>query len=215
MRRPSFGLLVGCVVAASLAATAASAADLPVAAPAAPPPAYYPPVYGWTGVYVGGHFGGGWMNDTVTTTTTTAFQPAGVQTKVAPMGVLGGAQVGANIEFAPAVFGVEGTWSAANLTGSQTTASPITSFSQKSTDAMPWFATFTGRVGYAANDMLFYVKGGGAWGRVGYTQSTLILSLGGLLFSQTALTDTRAGFVVGGGFEYGMNENLTLKIEYD
>jgi len=212
LSRKSSGLLVGCVVAASLATTAASAADLPVAAPA-PPPAYHPPVYDWTGLYVGGHVGGGWMNDIVTATTTTLFQPAGTQTRVAPMGVLGGVQVGGNIEFAPVVVGLEATWTATTLSGSQTIASLIPSNLEKSTDTMPWLATATARIGYAANDLLFYAKGGGAWARVGYTQSTLVL--GGTLFSQTSLTDNRTGFVVGGGFEYGMNENLSLKIEYD
>ena len=206
------GLLVGCVVAASLAATAALAADLPVAAPA-PPPAYHPPVYDWTGFYVGGHVGGGWMHDIVTTTTTTAFQPAGTQTRVSPMGVLGGVQAGFNVEFAPVVVGFEGTWTATTLSGSQSIATLQTSNFEKSTDNMPWLATATGRIGYAANDMLFYVKGGGAWARVGYTQSTLVL--GGTLFTQTSLTDNRTGFVAGAGFEYGMNENLSLKIEYD
>jgi len=220
MRRPSphpgprlcSGLLVGCVIVASLAATAASAADLPVPA-AAPPVAYHPPIYDWTGIYVGGHVGGGWMNDTVTTLATTALQPTGTVTKVAPMGVLGGAQAGFNVEFAPVVVGFEGTWTATSLTGSQQIASLIALNGQQSTDAMPWLATATGRIGYAANDLLFYVKGGGAWARVEYTQTVTIG--GGTLLTQQTLTDNRTGFVVGGGFEYGMNENLSIKIEYD
>ena len=214
----SAGRLVGCVVVASLAATAASAADLPVPAPVAP--AYYPPVYDWTGIYVGGHFGGGWMNDLVTYPTLTAptpIVPAGAQTRLSPMGVLGGAQVGANIEFAPVVVGVEGTWTASMISGSDITPGLIVAgngSSEKATSNAIFEATAAVRIGYAANDLLFYVKGGGAWMRVDYTQQ--VFSGPGSSFNTLqTITDTRAGFVVGGGFEYGMNENLSLKVEYD
>lgn len=204
---------MGCVVAASLAATAASAADLPAPAPAAPPPAYHPPVYDWSGIYLGGHFGGAWMNDTVQATATPQLFPVGTSTKVAPMGVLGGAQAGVNIEFAPVVIGFEGTWTATTLSGSNSVISPIsTPISQRSTDAAPWLATATGRIGYAANDLLFYVKGGGAWMQAQYTQAETSF---GVLSSATTLTDNRTGWTVGGGFEYGLNENLSLKFEYD
>lgn len=220
MRRPGLshkspGLLVSCVVAASLAATAASAADLPVPAPIAP--AYHPPVYDWTGFYVGGHFGGGWMNDLVTyptPTAPTAIVPAGAQIRLSPMGVLGGAQVGANIEFAPVVVGVEGTWTASMISGSDVTPGLLPTSSEKATSNAIFEATAAARIGYAANDLLFYVKGGGAWMRVDYTQQVFSGPVSSFNTVQT-ITDTRAGFVVGGGFEYGMNENLSLKIEYD
>jgi outer membrane immunogenic protein len=229
MRRPSLslkcpGLLVGLVVAASFVATAASAADMPVPAPAAPPPAYHPPVYDWSGIYIGGSVGGGWINDTVTTTAATALQPAGTTTNVSAMGVLGGAQVGGNVQFAPVVVGLEGTWFATNLSGTkQIPAIPggLLSLFQQSTSSAPYLATMAGRIGYAANDMLFYVKGGGAWMRVSYTQSVTAAQLAGCgncpggVVSQQALTDTRTGFVAGGGFEYGLNENLSIRVEYD
>jgi len=224
MRRPNLGVLAGCIVAASLAATAARAADLPAPAAAYPPAAYHPPIYDWSGIYIGGHFGGAWMNDTVTTTTTTALQPAGVATKVSPMGVLGGAQAGFNIEFAPVVIGFEGTWTATDVSGTQQTAAipgGLLGLFQQSTDSTPWLATATGRIGYAANELLFYVKGGGAWMRADYTQSVTAAQLAacgncpGGVVSQQTLTDTRTGFVVGGGFEYGLNENLSIRVEYD
>jgi len=213
MRRPHLGVLAGCIVAASLAATAASAADLPAPAPAYPPAAYHPPVYDWSGIYIGGHFGGAWMNDTITYTTSTVLENAGTSTKVAPMGVLGGAQAGINVEFAPVVIGIEGTWTATTLTGSRQQSSLLATAGVKSTDAAPWLATAAGRIGYAANDLLFYVKGGGAWMAAEYTQS--ITSLNPAIVSQQIVTNTRTGFIVGGGFEYGLNENLSIKLEYD
>jgi len=210
MRRRSPGLLAWIVVAAGVAATAASAADLPV--PAAAPQAYRPvPVYDWGGIYVGGQVGGGWMNDVVTATTTTAFQPTGAQSKVTAMGVLGGAEAGVNVQFAPVVLGIEGTWTATNISGTQVSGSLVTGNSQQSTEAAPWYATATVRAGYAANDLLFYVKGGAAWVHADHTQA---ITFGGLV-TQQLLSDNRAGWTAGGGFEYGLNENLTLKLEYD
>ena len=210
MRRPSPGLLVGMAVAASALATAASAADLP--APAYTPPAYRPVIYDWTGIYGGAHVGGAWMNDVVTTTTTTILQPAGTTTKVDPMGVVGGAQAGVNFQFSPVVIGFEGTWSWTSLTGTKITPSPLAGgFSQSSTSAAPYVATAAGRIGFAANDFLFYAKGGGAWARVEYTQSVAA----GPVFTQQTMTDNRTGFVAGAGVEFGMTENLSAKLEYD
>jgi outer membrane immunogenic protein len=213
MRRLGPGLLVGLAVAASALATAASAADMPVpAAPAYTPPAYRPVIYDWTGIYIGAHVGGGWMNDVVTTTTTTILQPAGTSTKIAPMGVAGGLQAGINFQFSPVVVGFEGTWTWTTLTGSHVTTSPLPGgFSETSTSAAPYLATAAGRIGFAANDFLFYAKGGGAWMRVDYTQ---MVTLGAPVTLQT-LNDTRSGFVAGAGVEFGMTENLSAKLEYD
>jgi outer membrane immunogenic protein len=229
MRRPSPGLLAWCVLAASFAATAASAADMPVPAPAYTPPAYHPPVYDWSGIYIGGNVGGTWMNDVVTTTATTVFQNAGVQTKVGPFGVIGGAQAGFNVQFSPVVVGFEGAWYATNLSGTRQTPAAVSGgvigLFQQSTDAAPWLATAAARIGYAANDLLFYAKGGGAWMRADYTQSVTATCApqptqpptcsGGGVVTQQTLTNTRTGFVAGVGFEYGMNENLSIRVEYD
>ena len=214
MRRRSRGFLQGVLaVVAAAVATTAMAADLPVPAPAAP--AYFPPParYDWTGIYIGGNVGGGWANDVIDPTTTTLLQPAGAQTKDTLTGFLFGAQAGFNIEFSPVVIGFEGTWNKATLTGEQSTPSPLIGggFSELTNDEIPWFATAAGRIGYAANDLLFYAKGGGAWARTEYTQSVTA----GPVFTQQTLTDRRTGFLVGGGLEYGLTENFSIKIEYD
>src|ERR1700735_56872 len=124
MRRRSPGLLVGFVVAAStvaasILATPAFAADLPLPGPAPVAPAYRPVIYDWSGIYVGGLVGAGMMNDTFTQTTTTPLLNAGTATKTNPWSVVGGPEAGFNIEFAPVVIGVEGTWTASYLSGTQ------------------------------------------------------------------------------------------------
>jgi len=212
MRRISPGLLAGCVVAASALATAASAADLPVsAAPAYAPPVYRPVIYDWTGIYGGINVGGGVLNDVVTNTTTTALLNAGTQTKLSPFAVVGGAQAGFNIEFAPFVIGAEGTFDWSDISGTQVTPSLQPTVSENSTSTPKWYATATAKAGFAANDFLFYAKGGAAWMNVHYIQNVAA----GIVQSTQSITDTRSGFTVGGGVEFGMTENLSARLEYD
>jgi len=212
MRRFSPGLLVGLAVAASALATAASAADMPVpAAPAYTPPVYRPVIYDWTGIYGGINVGGGALNDVVTNTTTTALLNAGTQTKLSPFAVVGGAQAGFNIEFAPFVNGAEGTFDWSDISGTQVTPSLQPTVSENSTSTPKWYATATAKAGFAANDFLFYAKGGAAWMNVHYIQNVAA----GIVQSTQSITDTRSGFTVGGGVEFGMTENLSARLEYD
>src|SRR5580692_12196609 len=212
MRRFSPGLLVGLAVAASALPSAASAADMPVpAAPAYTPPVYRPVIYDWTGIYGGVHVGAGVLDDVVTNTTATALLNAGTQTKLSPFALVGGAQAGFNIEFAPFVIGAEGTFSWSDISGTQVTPSLQPTISENSVSTPQWYATATGRAGFAANDFLFYAKGGVAWMNVHYTQN---ITAGSVQSAQT-IVDTRTGFTVGGGVEFGMTENLSARLEYD
>ncbi len=88
---------------------------------------------------------------------------------------------------------------------------------ERFTSQAQWFAALTGRVGYAANDWLFYAKGGGAWVNVSYTEDLLGLAAptGGIALATQVITDNRTGFTVGAGIEFGLVENLSGKIEYD
>jgi outer membrane immunogenic protein len=212
MRRLGPGLLVGFAVAASALATAASAADLPApAAPAYTPPVYRPVIYDWTGIYGGVNLGAGLLEDQITTTTTTALQPAGVATKLNPFSVIAGAQAGFNYQIQQIVIGAEGTYTWSNISGTHVTPALIP-FSETSISVPRWYATATGKIGFAANDFLFYAKGGAAWMGVNYTQT---VSTGIVNLSSQTILDTRSGFTVGGGIEFGMTENLSARLEYD
>lgn len=214
MGRRSFGLLPVVVVIAVSAATAALAADLPVA-PVTAPSYYVPPPpahYNWSGIYFGGHVGVGLVRDVVTDTTTTALLNAGTQTNVSPYALIGGPQVGINLQFGPAVVGAEGTWTSSDISGNYYAAAIPLNTQEESRSAPHWYATATGKVGFAVNDLLLYAKGGGAWMHVDYTQITL---LGGMLTTQQLITDNRSGWTAGAGIEYALNENLSAKLEYD
>ncbi len=224
---------------ARLAASAAFlATGLATSAPLAPaqaadmavPGTYYPKsfpppaVYDWTGIYVGFHVGGGILTDSVsqngvsTATTATNLLSSG---SLRPAGVIGGGQIGANYEFAPWVVGIEGSWTDSAIQGNTTIGvaptaipAPPVIAQERFTSQAQWFAALTGRVGYAANDWLFYAKGGGAWMNARYTEDLLVVGGAAFPVSQV-ITDNRTGFTVGVGIEFGLVENLSGKIEYD
>jgi outer membrane immunogenic protein len=212
-------------------ATTASVAPARAADIAVPGPAYYPKsipppaIYDWTGIYVGGHVGGGILIDSVsqngvsTSATATSLLSSG---NLRPAGVLGGAQIGANYEFAPWVIGIEGSWTDSTISGSTlitcSTCPPLGTppanvVQERFTSHALWFAALTGRAGYAANDWLFYAKAGGAWLHVSYTEDLLVGA--GVTAATQVISDNRTGFTAGAGIEFGMTENLSGKIEYD
>jgi outer membrane immunogenic protein len=221
-------LAFGLASAASVAP--AQAADIAVPGPAYYPKSFPPPaIYDWTGVYLGFHIGGGILTDSVSQNGAAAFN-LGNSGSLRPAGVLGGGQIGANYEFAPWVIGVEGSWTDSTISGS--TLIPCSACSvvvpnpapppptlpasvpqERFTSHALWFAALTGRVGYAANDLLFYAKAGGAWLHVSYTEDLLVGA--GVTAASQVLSGNRTGFTAGAGIEFGLVENLSGKIEYD
>ncbi len=108
------------------------------------------------------------------------FKPPVRKPISARFGVIGGAQAGFNYQFNSIVLGVEGTWTDSGISGSQATSTslaPLLGISENSTDAPLWYATATGRAGYAANDVLIYAKGGAAWMNA-ITPSTVVIPAG-------------------------------------
>jgi outer membrane immunogenic protein len=216
MKRVGLGLLTSALAAAAFVpfadAPLAHAADLPVPGPA-PVNYFHPALYDWTGIYFGGNIGAAFMQDTASQTGSPVIPIIGSFNN-SPVGAIGGGQVGANWEFAPWVVGIEGAWSGA-VSMSQTTmvsTTPATATNETLQNNLFWLASVTGRVGYAHDDLLFYGKGGGAWESVKYLQTVGGNGAAGL---QSTINDTRTGFTVGAGIEYGLTENFSAKLEYD
>jgi outer membrane immunogenic protein len=209
--------LVAPVLAVAGVAAPARAADMSVPPAAYPPPAYYPPaLYDWTGLYFGGNAGGAILNDRVSQSAAAAAATnlAGSFT-VSPAGFAGGGQIGVNYEFAPWVIGAEVSLDETTISGSSVVQTiPIAAATEERlTDAPLWYATVTGRVGYAANDWLFYAKGGAAMMHDGYIQETLVN--GAVNSASQTFSVNRTGFTAGFGVEYALTENFTARLEYD
>jgi outer membrane immunogenic protein len=202
-------LLAGAAVAALLAGPA-MAADLPVRAPI-----YKAPVatyYNWSGCYVGGNVGGLWVHKDWTAAPNDFFPLDSAFGSHDANGWLGGIQGGCNYQVGGWVFGIQGDYDWANAEGNSPDALNSAFFGVGYTDAskVKSLSSVTGRVGYAWDRFLGYVKGGGAWERDNYT---MYPAAGG--FPWAWGSETRSGWTVGVGGEYAFINNLTAFIEYD
>ena len=194
-------LLVAAIAAVALSAAPVLAADMPVKAPMAAP------VFDWTGFYVGGHFGYGWAfpDITVDATGTKLGNPP------RPHGILGGAQAGYNWQAGRWVYGLEGdiTWS--DVKGSSAAVTPAGLLNAQGLPDL--YSTITGRIGYAVDRALYYVKGGAAWMSEDFRQTSITTPF----CVGTPCTGSNAtwGWTVGAGVEYAIDPHWSARLEYD
>jgi outer membrane immunogenic protein len=194
------------LVALSLSAPA-SAADL-AARPytKAPPP--IAAVYDWSGFYIGGNGGWGSARNCWDLVTPTGALIGAEGCHDATGGTAGG-QIGYRWQTGTFVFGLEAQGNWADFKGSNNSVLfPGIFTNQTKIDA---FGLFTGQLGYAWNNALLYVKGGGAVTANRYRQFFTPTNT----LATTGNDDTRWGGVVGVGFEYGFAPNWSAGIEYD
>jgi outer membrane immunogenic protein len=188
-------LTLATLALAAMAAAPAMAADLAVRKAPPPPPVY---VFSWTGCYFGGNIGGLWVNKEIT-------GPFGGSVSADGSSWAAGVQAGCNYQFAGGwVIGVQADYDWANAGFDRNSvffANTTTSFKVKSV------ASVTGRIGYAWDRFLGYVKGGVAWER---DELSFIFPAFVATFS-----DTRSGWTIGIGGEYAFSEWLSAFVEYD
>lgn len=196
-------LTVAVAMSAWIAAGPLSAADLDsTPAGSAKSPPYVAPLFDWTGFYVGAHGGAGWSRNTATDPTGATFAPPGVDVGLSGSGALGGGQVGYNHQLDALVFGIEGDLSFTDIRGS--TTSPL---GVNLSTRLNWVGTVTGRLGIAWDRTLIYAKAGAAFGETSFTARVPLVTFQG--------DDTRTGWTVGAGAEYGLWDNWSVKAEYN
>ncbi len=122
-------------------------------------------------------------------------------------GTVGG-QIGYRWQAGTWVFGIEGQGNWADFQGSNVSLIDPTLRNESRIDA---FGLITGQVGYAANNVLFYVKGGAAVTADRYR----IFDVPTGLAVGTTGDDTRWGAVVGAGIEFGFAPNWSVGVEYN
>jgi outer membrane immunogenic protein len=212
----------------------------------------------WTGIYLGANLGYGWGDAAKGKTVldqSSFCLPAHFHVEcvsiigVSPgensfhsvnfRGVVGGGQVGFNLQQGPFVLGgvadMQGTSMAGSASGSTpaapytvthlfgppigietTTVNPGIDIRQRLSVALDRLATIRARAGYAIQDWLFYGTGGVA---IGHVKSKIFLTrpaldfLGPLSMSGSRSSDL-TGWAAGGGTEYALSERWSFGIEY-
>jgi outer membrane immunogenic protein len=201
MRRQILLASVGAIAFAG----SAFAADLPYRGP---PPVYLPPppIFTWSGLYVGGQIGYAWGNDPINV--------AIVGIPVAsfndnPKGVIGGAHLGYNLQIAQWVAGLEGTVDGTSVTGR--TSAPVVALRSGVTGSTRSIVqgSIRARLGVAFDRVLIYGTGGAAF--AGFQNN---YSVGFPSFLAEQDSKTRTGWTVGGGLEYAVTNNWSIRAEY-
>jgi outer membrane immunogenic protein len=198
-------LLLGAIGLAAVSMTApATAADLAARPYTKAPPPMVAAIYDWSGFYLGLNGGGGWAHKCWTDITAGARVSEGCHDA---SGGMAGGQLGYRWQAASWVFGLEAQGDWANFKGSNASLFLANTTNQTRIDA---FGLFTGQVGYAWSNVLWYVKGGAAVANDKYQGFT---TLTGIAFD--SVNNTRWGGVVGTGLEMGFAPNWSVAVEYD
>ncbi len=200
-------VLMGTVALAALSTTA-FAADLPSRRA---PPVYVPPipVFSWTGFYIGGQVGEAFGESRLARTGGTAALTGNNYSR--PNGIIGGAHMGYNFSTQGLGFGGAGILGAGGLVigiegdidGSDYRSTVGTASLRNQIQG-----SARGRLGLGVDRALFYVTGGAA-----FAQFQLGYGPAGAVAAQTA-SATRVGWTVGGGVEYAVTTQWSLRGEY-
>jgi outer membrane immunogenic protein len=227
--------------AAVMLGGAAQAADMPVKAP----PMAAPVMYNWTGFYIGGHIGGAWRDRNGRDrfdehhdcfwggwSGGVCFDDNNGHGRN-DGNFIGGGQVGFNYQVGQWVWGVEGQISAIGSNNDDDACGFIT-IDGGARDHLfrcgnrgNWIATIAARLGVTfgqTGNWLLYVKGGGAFAdsRFGLRLrddcaavfDTVICNPNNFAFNNNN-DDTRTGWMIGAGLEYGAWGNWSWKLEYN
>jgi len=198
MRLKFFAAGVAAIIAGCFGAQAADlSARMPVKAAAV-----VAQTFNWTGIYVGAHLGYGWSRSTYTDEVLPDWS---LNTK--PDGILGGGQIGYNYQAGAWVFGAEADFSWTGIKGTDVDTYFFW-FDDRYQTKIDWTSTITGRIGYAFDRSLLYVKGGAAFARtkIDYQWDGVDIGSG---------SRTSTGWTLGGGLEYAFAHQWSARLEYN
>jgi outer membrane immunogenic protein len=224
---------VAIVALTAVGTVAAQAADLPTRKEA-PAPVFVPPPFTWTGFYVGLNVGGIWSSgsrhaDIFAPATfpfvLSTFFPGGLGS--GQSGVIGGGQAGYNWQTGAFVLGVETDFQGTSLSktidrvGIPFAGVGVPDFLVGDTLAvhakasLDWLGTTRARVGFVAtpdNRLMIYATGGVAYAGGSANFSVFDASTGAFWTGNPS--SSRVGWTAGGGVEYAVTNNWTIKGEY-
>jgi outer membrane immunogenic protein len=199
-------LLLASVGAIALTGTAFAAEPAPV-----PPPV---PIFSWTGLYVGGQIGYAWDQDPEAMTFARApilapgvFLANGVT--ASPNGVIGGAHIGYNLQYNQWVIGLEGSVDGTSISSSNFVGGGLTVYDRANIQG-----SIRARAGFAWDRFLIYATGGAAFTSINNNYTDALGLVTGLPGVSEDISRTRSGWTVGGGIEYAVTNNWSIRAEY-
>jgi outer membrane immunogenic protein len=186
----------------------------------------YSPAALWSGLYIGGHIGGARGNTDITDTYAFNSKDPVLGSTIGKNGFVGGVQLGYNRQTGHLVYGIEADIGKLNIFG-KTSAH----LQNADNDAKYWgthrnqldanysisgglYGDITGRLGYATNNTLLYLKGGAAFLNVDASASYKGGDWDGINTFNFSNSDTLWGWTLGVGVQYSLNSRLSLKAEY-
>jgi outer membrane immunogenic protein len=185
------------------------AADMPVKAPVVAA------VDNWAGFYIGAHLGRGWADNRFFEVAAGSDAASFTATDI-----LGGGQVGFNWQSGPWILGVEADGILSHLRRGVTfLRRPIAVVGGCGCACdggggcgggarVEQLGLLSGRAGYARDNWLVYVKGG-----VALAHDKYVFNAPGII--NVITDDTRVGWTVSSGLEWGLTPNCSVKVEYN
>jgi outer membrane immunogenic protein len=197
-------------------------------------------VYSWEGLYLGANAGYGWGRDSNVDPSATGVQtgfldgPAQLAAQLAglaPLGLntkgsLGGGQIGYNWQAGALVWGIETDFDGTHISGSAARSSnnPVFGFPPFSvqtnlsgSQSLDMLGTFRGRIGWTPFDRnLLYATGGLAYGHASSSVGISQIEVLGDTFTSSSgsAAKTLSGWTIGGGWEWALAANWSIKTEY-
>lgn len=170
----------------------------------------------WSGFYVGGHVGYGWSGLDGSMIYTDAKKGDGFDASGKTLdadGAIAGGMLGFNLQTGNVVWGIEADASWAGIEGNTTLkpypaskGAPDWAFNSK----IEWLATVRARLGFTSGRTLVYGTGGVAFS--GIETSHDVIGKGYSAWGNKS--ENAVGWTVGGGFEWLLSDNWTMRAEY-
>lgn len=181
----------------------------------------------WSGFYIGGSVGGA---DSISQTKTTVASSGDYFTTPDPAQIAAagdsdlsqwrpsaGLHGGYGQQFGNLLVGIEASANSLFFNDERSVtvgylSSPGNQFTLKQSVTADWMVTLRPRLGWAQNNWLAYVTGGLAVTRLQMDNTFTDTSFSA--FSNSTTTETRLGWTLGGGAEYALSQNWSLRGEY-
>lgn len=207
MRRTVLASLAPVMMAIALPA-ASQAADLPLRRAHPPAPVLATAAPTWSGVYAGAQAGYVWGHDITREYLTFPWTFVGLQNRFEPKGWVGGVHLGANMQLGSIIVGAEVDGELGRVTGGfvDPPAPPFNPGGRGRTE-IDAQGSLRARLGYAFGPVLLYGTGGIAIAQI---KSTYWNWPG----TSEKFTRMIPGYTYGGGVEFMLTNNITMRAEY-